>query len=127
MSLGRFLKVHRNWEDWAGMLLGIVVGLSPWLSGQMGSQAIMVNAIFAGAIAFVLAEFELADLHRWEEVGEIAVGSWLIASPFIFGYSADGPLRVWHFVLGAIIVLLALLELWQDWGLKREELARHGE
>lgn len=109
------------------MLLGVLTGLSPWLSGQMGTQAMMVNAIFIGALVFVLAEFEHADLHRWEEVAEILVGSWLIASPSIFGYSATGPLRIWHFVLGTCVIALALLELWQDWPLTNEELAKHGE
>ncbi len=123
----RSLTVHRNWEDWIGMLAGLLVGLSPWLSGQMGSQAMMVNAIFVGVLVFVLAELELADLHRWEEIGEIVVGTWLIASPFVFGYSAAGPLRSWHFILGAAVIALASVELWQDWSLRSDELARHGE
>jgi len=109
------------------MLLGVLIGLSPWLSGQMGSQAMMLNAILVGAMKFVLGEYEAADLHRWQEGGEIALGSWLAASPFIFGYSADGALRFWHFVLGAGTVILAVLELWQDWNLSNEELAKHSE
>jgi len=121
----RFFDAHRSWEDWLGMLLGVLTGLSPWISGQMGSQTMMLNAILVGAIVFVLGEYEAADLHRWQEVGEIALGSWLAASPFIFGYSADGTLRFWHFVLGAVIVILAVLELWQDWNLSDEELAEH--
>ncbi len=127
MKRTRFLTVHRTWEDWTGMLLGVLVGLSPWLSGQMGSQAIMVNAIFVGAWLFVLAESALADLHRWEEVAEIVAGSWLVASPFVFEYSTMGALRFWHLVLGAMVVVLALLELWQDWRLGSDELAKHGE
>jgi hypothetical protein len=121
----RFFDAHRSWEDWLGMLLGVLTGLSPWISGQMGSQAMMLNAILVGAIVFVLGEYEAADLHRWQEGGEIALGSWLVASPFIFGYSADGTLRFWHFVLGAVIVILAVLELWQDWNLSDDELAEH--
>jgi len=121
----RFFDAHRSWEDWLGMLLGVLTGLSPWISGQMGSQTMMLNAILVGAIVFVLGEYEAADLHRWQEVGEIALGSWLAASPFIFGYSADGTLRFWHFVLGVVIVILAVLELWQDWNLSDEELAEH--
>ena len=38
-----------------------------------------------------------------------------------------GPLQYWHFVLGAIIVLLATWELWQDWRLSDKELAQHGQ
>ena len=121
----RFFDAHRSWEDWLGMLLGVLTGLSPWISGQMGSQTMMLNAILVGAIVFVLGEYEAADLHRWQKAGEIALGSWLAASPFIFGYSADGTLRFWHFVLGAVIVILAVLELWQDWNLSDEELAEH--
>ena len=123
----RFLYAHREWEDWLGMLVGVLIGLSPWLSGQMGSQAMMLNAILVGAMKFVLGEYEAADLHRRQEGGEIALGSWLAASPFIFGYSADGALRFWHFVLGAGTVILAVLELWQDWNLSNEELAKHSE
>jgi SPW repeat-containing protein len=121
----RFFDRHRNWEDWLGMLLGMLIGLSPWLSGQMGSQTMMVNAIIVGAMVFVLGELEAADLHRWQEGGEIVLGSWMAASPFIFGYSADGTLRFWHFVLGAAVVTLAVLELWQDWNLSNKELAEH--
>jgi hypothetical protein len=35
-------------------------------------------------------------------------------------------LQYWHFGLGAVVVLLAVLELWQDWNLSDEEFARHG-
>jgi hypothetical protein len=45
---------------------------------------------------------------------------WLIASPFIFGYADAGR----HFILGIAVVLLAALELRQDWRLSDAELAR---
>lgn len=127
MTRIRLFNAHRNWEDWVGLLVGVLIGLSPWLAGQMGSQTMMLNAILTGAMVFVLAEYEAADLHRWQEGVEIALGSWVAASPFIFGYSADGPLRFWHVVLGAVTVILGVLELWQDWNLSNKELAKHGE
>ena len=54
-------------------------------------------------------------------------GLWLIASPYIFGYSDDGMLRFWHTSLGGLVVLLAALQLWQDWGLKDEDMLKHGQ
>ena len=87
----------------------------------------MFNAVIVGAMVFMLGQYEAADLHRWQEGGEIMLGSWMVASPFIFGYSANGTLRFWHFVLGAIVVILAVIELWQDWNLSDEELAEHGD
>jgi O-antigen/teichoic acid export membrane protein len=120
-------NVHRTWEDWLGIVLGVLIGLSPWLAGQQDDAVIAWNAVIVGALVLALFALELSGLQRWEEVLEIACGLWLIASPFIFGYSDAGALRHWHFVLGAIVALLAAWELWQDWKLSAKELAQHGQ
>ena len=127
MSGIRFLSIHRSWEDWVSMLLGVVIGLSPWLAGQHGDQAVMWNAVLVGALVLGLAQLEYISLQRWEEAGEMVLGLWLIASPFTFGYAEAGTLRYWHFILGAIVVVLAIVELWQDWRLSDKELAQHGK
>jgi hypothetical protein len=108
MKSVRFFGVHRNWEGWLGMLLGIATSLSPWISGQMDSQSMMFNAFVVGLMLFMLAQFEAANLHRWQEGCLLLLGVWLGASPFIFGYSGAGPLRYWHFAFAAITIVLAL-------------------
>ena len=123
----RSFDIHRTWEDWLGMALGAVIAVSPWLAGQMESSAVMWNAVIIGALVLLMAELELTNLQRWQETVQVACGFWLIASPFALGYSAAGALRYWHFILGAAVVLLALLQLWQDWKLNDRELARHGQ
>jgi hypothetical protein len=127
MSGFRFLNIHRPWEDWASMLLGVLIGLSPWLAGQQQDQAVVWNAFLIGALVLGLAQLEYVSLQRWEEVGEIACGLWLMVSPLIFGYADAGELRIWHIVLGGTVALLAALELWQDWRLSENELAQHGQ
>jgi O-antigen/teichoic acid export membrane protein len=79
------------------------------------------------ALVIALGALELTGLQRWEQGGEIACGLWLIVSPFIFGYAEADALRYWHFVLGALVALLAVVELWQDWNLSDKELAQHGQ
>jgi hypothetical protein len=123
----QFFKTHRTWEDWTGMILGVLIGLSPWFADDAVNHAVTLNAVVIGLLVLGLAEFELVELHRWEEGVEIVLGSWLIASPFALGYAAEGTLRFWHFVLGAITVGLAALELWQDWNLSDEKLAEYGK
>ena len=118
---------HRNWEDWLSMALGVVIGLSPWLAGEQGQSAVNWNAVVLGAVVVALGALELSGLQRWEEALEMLSGLWLVASPFVFGYAGTGTLRIWHFVLGAVVVLLAALEQWQDWKLSDKELARHGQ
>ena len=131
MSDFRFFKSHRAWEDWFGMLIGVLIVVSPWFPVQAqetvdAERSVMIlNTLVVGMLVFGLAQLEYVALQRWEEVGEIALGLWLIASPFIFGYSGDAMLQVWHATLGGIVVLLGALQLWQDWNLSDQELANH--
>jgi hypothetical protein len=90
-------------------------------------STMILNTFVVGMLVFGLGQLEYVALQRWEEVGEIALGLWLVASPFILGYSGDEALRTWHIVLGAAVVLLGALQLWQDWRLSEQELADHSQ
>ena len=122
----RFFNMHRTWEDWFGMVLGLLIALSPWIVGRPEGELPMLNAIAVGAAVLLLAETELVDLHRWEESLALLCGLWLIVSPFVFGY-AETTLATWHFALGGIVALLAVIELWQDWTLTEQQLVQHGQ
>ena len=121
----RIFNVHYLWEDCGSMVEGALIVLTAWMVGDVGSQPVAINATIVGLLVLALGASEFLDLHRWEEGLETACGLWLVASPFIFGYADAGTLRYWHFVLGAAIVLLAALELLQDWKLSKAELTRH--
>ena len=132
MSDFGFFRTHRPWEDWCGMVLGFLIVVSPWFPLQMSHEiadgersAMILNTFVVGMLVFGLAQLEYVALQRWEEVAEVAIGLWLIASPFIFGYSGDDFLRYWHAALGGIVALLGALQLWQDWRLSDQELAKH--
>ncbi len=121
----RLFNVHYTWEDVVSMGLGSLVVLTSWMVGDAATQTAAINAVVVGILVIALGASEFLDLRRWEEGLEAACGLWLIASPFVFGYADAGTLRYWHFVLGAAIVLLAVLELSQDWQLSDDEMARH--
>jgi len=108
------LKTHRTWQDGASLLLGLTIGLSPWLYDEPIVPAVLVNSGLTGLAVLALAQLELVRLRRWEEVAQLACGLWLSASPFIFDYAHQDHLRFWHWTLGAGVSVLALLELWQD-------------
>jgi hypothetical protein len=116
------------------MLLGVLIALSPWFPTQYRRELVdadyslvILNTFTIGMVVFGLAQLQYVALQRWEEVAEIVLGLWLIASPYILGYSGDGLLRFWHSSLGGLVVLLAALQLWQDWGLSDRDLAQHGQ
>ena len=121
----RIFNVHYGWEDCVSMALGALIVLTSWLIGDGASQTAAINAVIIGFFVLALGAAEVVDLRRWEESLETACGLWLIASPFVFGYANAGTLRYWHFALGIAVVLLAVLELRQDWELSDVELSHH--
>jgi len=134
MSDFGLFQTHRTWEDWCGMLLGLLIALSPWFPTQQGHEAadagrslVILNAVMVGIVVFGLAQLEYVSLQRWEEVAAIVAGLWLMLSPYFFGYHVDGLLRFWHSGLGALVVLLSALQLWQDWELSDRDMLKHGQ
>jgi len=128
-----FFRTHRTWEDWCGMLLGVMIVLSPWFPAETGHEVVdaerslvILNTVTIGLLVFGLAQLEYVALQRWEEVAAIVLGLWLIASPYIFGYSSDGLLRFYHSSFGGLVVLLAALQLWQDWDLNDQDMLKDG-
>jgi hypothetical protein len=121
----RLFNVHYVWEDCVSMGLGALIVLTSWMGDDAVSQTAAANATIVGILVLALGASEVVDLRRWEEGLEAACGLWLIASPFIFGYADAGTLRYWHFILGIAVVLLAALELRQDWKLSDAELGHH--
>jgi O-antigen/teichoic acid export membrane protein len=126
MARVRVLKTHRRWQDWFGIALGVLIALSPLLVGEIDNQVVLWVTIVVGVWVTQFAGLQLVDLERSEEIGLLICGLWLVVSPFALGYADGGTLMVWHFALGAAVVLLALLALWQDWKLNDQELLQHG-
>ena len=114
MAITDVLKTHRTWEDGVGLLLGLTIGLSPWLYHEPSVPGVLLNSGLIGLAVLMLAQLELVRVRRWEEFSQLACGLWLSASPFIFDYAHQDHLRFWHWVLGAIVSVLALFQLWQD-------------
>ncbi|MBR0950576.1 SPW repeat protein [Bradyrhizobium canariense] len=132
MSDFGFLNTHRTWEDWCGMVLGALIVASPWFPIQEhsaigGQQMMIVNTVAVGLVVFGLSQLEYVALQRWQEVATIVVGAWLIVSPYMVGYSGEGFLRVYHTSLGAVALVLGVLQLWQDWDLSDQDMLRHGQ
>lgn len=132
MSDFSFIKTHRTWEDWCGMLLGALIVASPWFPIQDHSpiverQTMILNTVAIGLVVFGLSQLEYVALQRWQGVATILVGLWLIVSPYVFGYSGEGFLRIYHTSLGAVAVILGVLQLWQDWDLSDQDMLKHGQ
>ncbi len=75
-------------------------------------DAIVINGAIAGLVIVTLAALDLTVPPHWEEPFEMVAGVWLMASPFWLDYG--DPLRITQIVIGALVAILAAIELWQN-------------
>jgi hypothetical protein len=73
----------------------------------------------------VLSAVDLLSLSRESQFTKLAASVALCAAPFALGYLGT-PLALMHHLLGAAILALSSLEIWQDWNLSDEQLERYG-
>jgi hypothetical protein len=103
------ISVRRRPEailDLYNLLLGALLFLSPWLftfaRGAAGADAWLGGAVIVAA-SLVYAE--------WEEWIALVAGLWMIASPFLLGFTHTTAM---HIVIGIgfVVTFLAALDLW---------------
>lgn len=107
------LRVHRPWEDWLGMALGALTVFSPWALGA-DDLLIALNALIVGVLIYSVSALELRAVEIWEDWLNLALGLWLLSSPWALGYGELAALATSHYTLGALVAVLASFELWQD-------------
>jgi hypothetical protein len=64
-----------------------------------------------GAAIIAISLLSMLAYANWEEWMNLALGLWLIASPWVLGFA---HVRAMHFSVGvgAVVTFMALLELW---------------
>jgi hypothetical protein len=112
MPFFKKLAAHRAWEDWLLLALGILICLSPSLADNSYDNMPAASAAIAGLIIVFVAQLEIVALSGWEEIINLICGAWVAAAPLVLGY--HGQLRLWHFGLGGLVVIVTLFEFWQD-------------
>lgn len=109
---------NERWQEWAMGLLGLWLVLSPWSLHLMGFEAPLAGAPFwstmiTGLLVALLGVGALSTPMMWEDWGDLAAGAWLIASPWVLGFT-DQTYASWNvWICGIAIFALAI------WGLYR--------
>ncbi|MCC6472659.1 MAG: SPW repeat protein [Burkholderiales bacterium] len=96
-----------KWQDWANFLLGLWLFASPWVLGYADLGQVTVNALIFG---FLLVVFSLLPLKLpavWEEWIDLLCGLWLIAAPFVLGFTGQFSAAVNSLLVGTLVALLA--------------------
>jgi SPW repeat len=101
-----------QWTGWTTWLLGIWLCLSPWAILFEFETPAMRNAVLLGVLIIFVEVIELSIFRGWEEWINVALGAWLIASPWILGIASPAA-RANFIIVGVLVVALALYEMWQ--------------
>ena len=103
---------QKRWQDWVSLVLGIWLFVSPWLLGFYSSLPRDSWNFFIVGLAFIVfAGFALNMRTLWEEWVNLALGVWMIISPWLLGYSANAVARDDAVVVGLIVGLLSVWSL----------------
>jgi putative effector of murein hydrolase LrgA (UPF0299 family) len=106
------MSAWKRWQDWAIVVLGIVLFITPltvpFISGGTATAAAAYTAyvmglLFVGAGVYVLAN----PVKLAAEWIEIVLGVLLIASPFVIGFSGVVVVAYTAWIIGVLAILLA--------------------
>jgi heme/copper-type cytochrome/quinol oxidase subunit 3 len=105
----------RKWRsesalDLYNVILAVLLFASPWMFSLTNGTA-RVDFWICSAAVVAISLGAIFVYANWEEWANLAFGLWLVASPWVLGFSQA---RAMGFAvgIGALVAFLALLELW---------------
>jgi len=110
-----------KWQDWTNLVLGLWVFIAPWVLQQSATagDGAMWNLWIVGIAVAVFALAAMFAFQVWEEWVNVGLGIWLLASPWILGFSSASILTWNAVILGALIALAAGWALVQSPGTEK--------
>lgn len=120
---------YNRWQDWVNVVLAVWLFISPWVlqfgaSTQVGPVGAVSgpmvavshaawNAWVLGVIVFLVALSAIGSWEVWQEWWNLVLGAWIFVAPWALGF-AFLPRASWnHWIVGALVFLLALSELYR--------------
>jgi len=113
MSMQTFLRSpEKHVQDWVTLVSGVLLCISPWALGFADVTAPARTAWVSAFVVGVFAISALVQFKEWEEWVAMVLGLWLIAAPWIVGFTATSAALTAFVVLGIVVALASLSEIW---------------
>ena len=103
-----------RWQDWASFALGLWLAVSPWMAGFSANEAATANSVFLGIALALGSHFECALDDCTPEWLNIVAGLWLLAAPFVLGFSSSPVPTANSVAVGLLVAILAASALSLD-------------
>jgi hypothetical protein len=105
-----------NWRTQTNLLnamFGALLFVSPWLLGFSG-EAAGWNAWISGAALVAVSVTAVRHFSEWEEWIDLALGAWILASPWTLNFPAGSTQVKIHVLAGGVATILSAVELWEE-------------
>jgi hypothetical protein len=127
MAADRMPRAARsnNWQDWANLILGIWLSVSPWVL-EFGSHAPPLtaaagavdpaagaltaawNAWVLGTIVALVSASAISRMEFWQERLNLVLAIWIFVAPWVLDFALL-PEASWnHRVVGVLVFLISL-------------------
>jgi hypothetical protein len=108
------MKQMKHWQDPLNALLGVWFACSPWAMGYQNQTAPTASAVVVGLALIAAALGAIFMPRAWEEMTEAVLGLWMIASPWLLGFSGQVNATRTAVASGVVVLGLALWVLATD-------------
>ena len=104
------VSLPKQWEDWASWVFGMWLCISPWAL-EFDLDAVPTrNAVVVGCLIILAEVVTLSIFRPWEEWINVALGAWLVISPWVLGIASTAA-KANFVVIGALVIALAVYEM----------------
>lgn len=108
------MKQIKHWQDPLSIALGVWLLASPWILGFATNTTATANFALVGLALLAAAVGATFVPRAWEEWTEVALGAWLVISPWVLGFFALQNAMMNAVVTGIAVLALALWVLATD-------------
>jgi len=102
-------RAWTRWQNWANVVLGIILFISPWYTVTWETGRSSWNAWIIGVAIVIVALVALAEAVRpvasWINV---ILGIWLFISPWVLGFTFLTGMAWTAWIIGVLVFVLAL-------------------
>lgn len=93
----------QRWQDWLNLILGLWLLTAPFFGVGATTGAAAWDGYIFGAIVALLSGWALRQPQAWEEWLNLVIGLWLIAAPFVLGFTTETAALWNHVVVGLVV------------------------
>lgn len=104
-----------HFQDGITLVAGVVLVATPFVFAitppeGMSLTLLIANFAIAGVAAIILGAAALFYFRKWEEWLDIVLGVWLVASPWVLGFTYS-PMAMWIAIACGIVI--AAMGIWR--------------